>query len=160
MLHDPNTLPPLAPEVEASLEAQMPSDQARYMARKYFKDWGKQSPHLEGRAITMWPALMIHARGEEEALITNTRLEERMGRNERRKARTEREGFSAEWMEWQRQCTLRNNWIEQANLEWRRLVAERGNVLRDLDARVAIARTEYTARKATQAPPQPVKVAQ
>lgn len=159
MLHDPSTLPPLAPEIEASLEEQMPSDEARYMARKYFKDWGKQSPHLDGQAINSWAALMIHARGEEAAVVTNTRLEERQGRNERRKLRTQREGFSAEWMEWQRQCTLRNNWIEQGNLEWRRLVTERSNVLAQYDAAVAKARTEYTMRKATPAPPQPVKVA-
>lgn len=160
MLHDPNTLEALSPEVEASLEAQMPSDEARYMARKYFKDWGKQSPHLDGVAIVTWAALMIHARGEEQSTVKTARLEDMQSKTERRKARASREQFGTEWLAWQAQCSQRNAWIEGLSAEWRNRVAQRKVNMAQWDAYVDEARIAFQNAKATPAPPQPVKVAQ
>lgn len=160
MLYDPNELPALAPDIEQFLTDNAIDEAGRYMARKYAKDWGKASSHLDGAAINSWPALFMHARGEENSVVKNQRMEERQGRNERRKARASKEQFGTDWLAWQGQCSQRNAWIESLAAEWRKRVSARKAAMAEWDLHVTEARIAFNAAKATQAPPQPVKVAQ
>lgn len=155
MLHDPATLPALAPEVEEHLTANAVDDQSRYMARKYFKDWGKVSPHLDGNFINSWQGLFMHARGEEQGVAHNARIEDLTSKTERRKARAAREQFGAEWLAWQEQCAARNAWIERLNAEWRKRVGEAKANKAQWDAYVEAARLEFQAAKNTSTPVQP-----
>lgn len=161
MLKDPNSLPALADDVEDYLTSQNVNDETRYIARKYFKDWGKASPHFEHNGpIQSWPGLFIHARGEEAAEVKNVRLEDMQTKTERRKARASKEQFGTDWLAWQAQCTQRNTWIESLGAEWRKRIAARKTAMAEWDAFVDSARAAYQDAKLTPAPAQPVKVAQ
>lgn len=152
-----NEFPALAPEIEAILDQHNVDDLTREIARKYHKDWGKASPHLNSHPIETWQQLFIHARCEEEARITNARLEEREGRNARRRQRAAQKQSGPAWLAWQEQCTQRNAWIEQANAEWRRRVDAMNKAMAQWKAYVQEARSEYQQRKATPPPVQPAK---
>lgn len=155
MLHDPATLPALSQEIEDHLTEHGVNDQSRYMARKYFKDWGKPSPHLDGGLINSWPGLFIHARGEEDGAVHAARVDDLKSKTERRKARAAREEFGAEWLAWQDQCAQRNAWIERLNAEWRKRVGEAKANRAQWEAYVEAARLEYQTAKGTPTPVQP-----
>lgn len=156
-MSDITKLPALSDEVEEYLTSQGASEETRYMARKYFDQWGKPSIHLDGAAIGTWPALMLHARGEENKRVSTARVEERETRNAARKARIVKGQFSEAWLKWQAQCTERNAWVEEANIEWRKRVDAMNLAVAQWKAHVSEARTEYQRRKAIPAPPPPVK---
>lgn len=160
-MFDPNALPALNDEMEAFLTEQNVNDETRYMWRKYYPiAWGKPSPHVDAIMIMTGAALMMHARGEEAASAKQVRLDYMDSRTERRKARASREQFGAEWLAWQAQCAQRNAWIESLAAEWRKRVNARKAAMAEWDKHVSEARNAFNAGKATQAPPQPMKVAQ
>lgn len=150
-------LPALAPEVEAYLTEGNVDDESRYMWRKYYSAWGTASVHLDGGNIVTPAALMMHARGEENARVSNARIEEREGRNKGRQSRAAREKFGAEWLAWQAQCTTRNAEIERLGAEWRKRIAERKANAMLWDTYVDESRAAYQAAKLTPVPTQPSK---
>lgn len=152
-----NELPALAPEIEDFLTQNNVDDESRYMWRKYYSAWGTPSIHLDGSNIVTAAALMMHARGEEEARVSNARIQEREGRNKGRESRAAREKFGTEWLAWQAQCTARNAEIERLGAEWRKRIAERKANAAQWDVYVDESRAAYQAAKLTPVPPQPVK---
>lgn len=147
---------PLSQEVEDYLTSMNVDDETRFMCRKYYPlAWNKPSTHLQGGIVQTWQALMMHARGEEEARVRNARLEERELRNARKKRQAKTAEQSAEWVQWHRDCTARKAWIEGKVAEWRRRVAERKASDAQWDAYVEQARLEMQAAKATAVPAQP-----
>lgn len=160
-MFDPNQFPVLSDELEAFLTEQNVNDETRYMWRKYYPtSWGKPSPHIDAGMIMTAAALMIHARGEEQSSAKQVRIEYMESKTERRKARASRERFGTEWLAWQGECARRNAWIESLAAEWRKRVSARKAAIAEWDKHVSEARMAFNAAKVTQAPPQPVKVAQ
>lgn len=151
-------LPALAQEVEDYLTSLKVDDLTRYMARKYYPiAWNKPSVHLDGGIVSSSQGLMIHARGEEDLRVSESRVREREGRNTRRDQRIADKEFGARWIAWQEQCTQRNAWIEQANAEWRKRVGEMTKAMSQWKQYVEEARLEFQTRKLTPVPAQPSK---
>jgi hypothetical protein len=149
-------LAPLSDEIENWLTENSVDDATREMWRKYYHCWGQSSPHLEANGIIQTPAgLMIHARGEEEARLKQSRLEERESRN-RKRARTEAQANnSSAWVEWHKLCSERKQKIEEANKEWRKRIAERKASDLQWDAYVEQSRAAYHELKSSPIPERP-----
>lgn len=56
---------------------------------------------------------------------------------------------------WIKQCEERNNWINEANTEWRNRVAARRTAIAAWDTHIEQARQEFQRRKATARPDRP-----
>lgn len=156
-MHDPNTLSPLADEIEQFLTEQGVNDETRYMARKYYPiAWGKVSPYsTHDHPISTWGGLWNHVREAEKNAGKEVRIEDMQSRTQARKQRAQKSAQGAAWVAWTNNCTARNVWIEESNIEWRRRIAIVKAEKAKMDAFVEEARVEYQRRKAVPAPPRP-----
>lgn len=156
MIYNPDEFPALVQEAEDFMTANAVDDQTRYMARKYYPtSWGHSSAHLGGGTVNSFQALMLHAKGEEDARPARARLEERERRNAKTKAKAADAEKSSAWVQWHQECTARKAVIEQKNAEWRSRVAAMQKAVSDWKQYVEAARADYQAAKLVPVPPQP-----
>lgn len=157
-MYDPDSLPRLADEIEEALISHgVTGPESLYMARKYYPlIWGKVSPYSEhDHPVTSLPALWNHAREAEKHAAKDARVEDIQSRTEARKQRKQKSEQGAAWVAWTNNCTARNTWIEESNIEWRRRVNHAKVEKAKLDAFVDEARVEYQRRKAVPPPARP-----
>lgn len=158
MLDYNSEFPRLPDEIEQWLEPQNLTAETIYMWRKYFPiAWGKPSPHLDGGIVNSDVGLMVHAGGEEKARGSNAIIEEREGRNAKRKRQVANAEQSAEWVVWHRVCTERKAAIEAASAEWRKRVAQRNKWMAESSLYVEEARVALQNAKLVPVPLQPGK---
>lgn len=144
----------LSAENEASF-ADAP-DEIKYLIRKYYPlVWQQPSPYVDGGFVLTLTGLIQHAKAAQKAKWTADSKLDTEQRIEGRAKRQRNAEKGAEWVEWQRQCSARNAWIESLNAEWRARVAARKAAIAGWDAHVEQARASYQAAKLTPAPVQP-----
>lgn len=145
----------LLPEQEAEF-ANAPDD-IKYLIRKYYPlVWQKQSKYVDGGWVLTVYGLVEHGKAAEKEEAKAGRKVDAEQRVEGRAKRQRNAEKGVEWVEWQKQCAIRNAWIETKNAEWRARVAARKANIAQWDAHVEEARVAYQEAKLTAAPAQPV----
>jgi hypothetical protein len=135
-----------SPEMLLQIQQHTPEQQA-LMLEWWPRAWNKPSKYLDNKYVWNLTALLMH--------IEEASKEERKSRKQTATKVMSEHG--AAYVAWTQECSLRLQWIESKNSEWRRRVAEKEKAMAQWDVYVAQARDEYRAARATATPPRPVR---